>query len=371
MVVLALTAAACGDDDTSEAPTTTSTTTTSTTTTSTTEPPSTTSTVEEASPVTVALVDHPFWPNEVVVAAPERLDALADAYAAEIDGEPEMERFLFGQMPVIVFDEIFAGASEDDIGELFWLLHLSGYFGGRWLRGEIAAAQPEALVITVDNPPDEAAFAETVADAGARLDALDGTDEELLAVARESLFDKPPPAEGEDPVRGLTGNFGYNVGYMLEILASPPEGVVASPEYQVTCAGLLSCTYASPKLAVLAELADIETAVNADPPLDADLVAELLPIQQAAEPDGRFVWNTGLSVQGFPQKSYDQLLDVSSSFLETVQATALTNVAAVAEGDVARARIGVISEAAQIVWLDAYFAGLLDGTEPIELPSFV
>ena len=34
------------------------------------------------------------------------------------------------------------------------------------------------------------------------------------------------------------------------------------------------------------------------------------------------VWSSGLSVQGFSQESYDRLLDVSSSFLEAVQATA-------------------------------------------------
>lgn len=320
--------------------------------------------------MTVTLPDHPYWPNDVVVEAPALLGELAAAHAGGVDGEPEMERFLFGDIAVAVFDEIFAGADEHRLGELLWLLHLSGYFGGRWLRAEIAAAQPEALVLTVDNPPGEDAFLATVEKARTRLAALSGTDDELLALARESLFDKPAPAEGEEPVRGLTDSFGYNVGYMLEILATPPEGIVASPEFEVTCDGLFSCTYASPKLAVLTELAEVEAAVNADPPLDAALVAELVAIQEAAEPRGRAVWSGGLSVQGFSQRSYDQLLDVSSSFLETVQATALTNVAAVAEGDVGRARIGAISEAAQIVWLDAYFAGLLDGSQPIALPEF-
>ncbi len=318
--------------------------------------------------MTVTLVDHPWWPNDVVVEGPDRLDAMAAAHVAEVSGAPEMERFLFGQVPVVVFDEIFAG--EDEIGPLFWLLHLSGYFGGRWLRGEIATAQPEALVLGVDNPPSEAAFLGTVAKAQARLDALGGSETGLLDVARDSLFDTPPAAEGEEPVRGLTDSFGYNVGYMLEILATPPEGIEASPGYQVTCDGLFSCTYASPKLAVLAELAGVEAALNGDPPLDAELVARLAPIQEAAEPRGRGVWSGGLSVQGFSQRSYDQLLDVSSSFLETVQATALTNVAAVVGKDPARARIGIIAEAAQIVWLDAYMVGLLDGSEPIELPSF-
>ena len=72
----------------------------------------------------------------------------------------------------------------------------------------------------------------------------------------------------------------------------------------------------------------------------------------------------------FPSPGYDQLLDVSSSFLETVQATALTNVGAVISGDVSAARIGIIAEAAQIVWLNAYIAGLTNGEGEIVLPEF-
>ena len=82
------------------------------------------------------------------------------------------------------------------------------------------------------------------------------------------------------------------------------------------------------------------------------------------------MWSGGLSVQGFSQASYDQLLDVSSSFLETVQATALTNVGAVIDGDVAAAENGLISEAAQIVWLSAYIAGLTNGEGDIVIPAF-
>ena len=75
-------------------------------------------------------------------------------------------------------------------------------------------------------------------------------------------------------------------------------------------------------------------------------------------------------MQGFSQESYDQLLDVSSSFLETVQAAALINTRAVAEDDVDAARTGLVAEAVMIVWLEAYRAGLTNGEGDIELPSF-
>ncbi|MDW3219793.1 MAG: hypothetical protein R8F63_14355 [Acidimicrobiales bacterium] len=385
LVVIALAAAGCGDDGDAAADATTTTTSTSTTTTSTTSTAAPTTTTTTAAPtttegapltLTVALVDHPFWPNDVAVEAPEALDELAAAYAASLPAgaEPEMERFLFGSLAVTVFDEIFEGTTPQRQQELMWMLHLSGYFGGRWLRGEIFAAEQDAApVLSVDVTPSESGFRDTIARAEARLAAIDGTDDAILAAARAALFDTPPTEEGGEPIRGLTDSFGYNRGYMLQILEAPPEGIEASPQFQINCGGLFDCVYATPKLAVLPSLGDFQTAINSDDPPDPELVAELIPVQEAAIPRGRAVWSGGLSVQGFSQASYDQLLDVSSSFLETVQATALVNTKAVAEGDVAAARTGLIAEAAQIVWLAAYFDGLLHGEsqENIELPRFV
>lgn len=322
--------------------------------------------------VTVELSEYPFWDNTVATEAQTALDAIAADYVAALDdgADPEMERFLFGSLPVTVFDEIFEGTDPARRGELMWLLHLSGYFGGRWLRGEIAAAQPDALVVGYSVPPTEAAFADTMSRAQARLDTLDGDDAAIIAAARAALFDAAPTEEGGDPIPGLTDSFGYNRGYMLEILATPPEGVAASPQFEVSCGGLFDCVYASPKLAVLPELGGLQAALNSEASPDPELVAELLPIQELAEPRGRGVWSGGLSVQGFSQASYDQLLDVSSSFLETVQATALVNVRAAADADVDAARTGLVAEAAQIVWLDAYIAGLTNGDGEIELPTF-
>ena len=380
MVCVVAVLAACGDADTDTSSTTTaspaSTTTADdvTTTVPTTTVPTTTVPTTTVMPVAgVELVSYPFWANDVAVEAQVALDQLAVAYAAGLDAgdEPQMERFLFGSLPVSVFDEVFAGATPERRRELMWLMHLSGYFGGRWLRGEIASAQPDAPLVGFSNPPTEAAFASTVERAAQRLGALDTDEAGILAAARDSLFDKPPAEEGGDPTRGLADNFGYNRGYMEEILRSPPEGVEASPRFDVDCDGLFACVYASPKLGVLDDLAEFQALLNSDDPPDAELVAELLPVQEAAIPRGVSVWSGGLSVQGFSQESYDQLLDVSSSFLETAQAVALINARAVAEGDVDAARTGLVAEAVTIVWLDAYIAGLTNGEGDIELPTFV
>lgn len=322
--------------------------------------------------ISVELADYPDFETDVIAAAPELLDEMASDYASGLaEGEtPEMERFLFGHVPVEVFNRIFDGDDSDTPG-LMWLMWLSGYFGGRWLRGEIEVAQPGAPLTTYSRTPDKEGFDAIMATAQQGLDAAAADDETLLAYAADSLRDKPPTEPDGDPVRGLTDNFGYNKGYMLQILEAPPEGLEAGPAYQIECGGLFDCTYATPRLAVLAELADLQEQVAAGEGDFAALVDELKTIQDEAEPRGRRVWSSGLSVQGFPQKAYDQLLDVSSSFLETVQATALVMVDAAANGDADRARTGAVANAAMVVWLSAYRVGLTYGDGDKVLPTFL
>ncbi|MDH3706335.1 MAG: hypothetical protein OES57_09725 [Acidimicrobiia bacterium] len=369
----ALVLAACGSDDDSsdeQAPPT------SNGAAPTVEPPSTTaaepatapSTTEEVI-VSVALTEYPLF-GDLFAEDQAALDRMAADYL-DAGGSPEMERFLFGHVPVRVFDGMLrAGDDYSDPSSDLWLLHLSGYFGGRWLRGEIEAAQPDAPLVGFSDPPTAEAFAATQARAEEALAVWEGTDDAAaVAYAYDSLFDTPPENPDDDPIRGHADNFGYNQGYLLQILEKPPEGIEASPEYQIACtAGLFDCTYVTERLAALAALAAVQTDINAD--LDPALRDELLPVQEAAIPRGRSVWDGGLSVQGFSQASYDQLLDVSSSYLETVQATALTAVDAHANADAQAARRSALASAGMTVWLAGYFGGLTNGEGTIEIPSF-
>lgn len=328
-------------------------------------------TTAAAPEIAVELADYPDFTTDVMSTSPELLNAMAADYAATLESgvTPEMERFLFGYVPVEVFNRIFDGDDSETSG-LLWLMWLSGYFGGRWLRGEIETAQPGAPLTTYSKTPDQATFDTIMATAKVGLDAAAADDETVLAYALDSLYDKPAVEEGGDPIRGLTDNFGYNKGYMLQILEVPPEGLDAGPSYQITCGGLYDCTYATPRLRILTELAELQKQVAAGEGEFAEAVAELKPIQDAAEPRGRMVWSSGLSVQGFPQKSYDQLLDVSSSFLETVQATALVMVDAAVSDDANRARTGAIANAAMGIWLSGYRVGLIFGDGDKVLPTF-
>ncbi|MDH4168292.1 MAG: hypothetical protein OEW42_01755 [Acidimicrobiia bacterium] len=376
LVVVGLLAAACGSSsgDATSGPSTSaptvSLTTEPDTATPTTEttPSSVVGTSTAGAPVSVVLPEYPLF-GDLLAEDQDALDAMAARYL-DTGGVPEMERFLFGYVPVDVFDRLLTAGADFEPSTYLWLLHLSGYFGGRWLRGEIAEAQPDALVVGFSDPPTAEAFAPVQARAEAALDVWTGTDDEAaVAYAYDSLFDTPAEDPEADPIRGHADNFGYNQGYLLQILEKPPEGVEASPEYEITCTdGLFDCAYITERLTALRDLADVQAAINAE--LDPDLRDELLPVQQAAIPRGRSVWDGGLSVQGFSQASYDQLLDVSSSYLETVQATALTAVDAHANGDADAARRSALASAGMTVWLAAYFGGLTNGEGEIEIPAF-
>ena len=78
-----------------------------------------------------------------------------------------------------------------------------------------------------------------------------------------------------------------------------------------------------------------------------------------------------LSVQGFPAQEYELLLNVSSSFLEDLQATVLATVQAVAEGDAAIGRRAAIANSAMGLWLASYGMGLMEGRKDPAAPRFV
>lgn len=321
--------------------------------------------------MSVMLVDHPVFPTDLLRADQSVLDRLAgDPQVRSEQGAADIERFLFGDVPLHVFADLFTPAPTIDGPVGRWLLYLSGYFGGRWLRGEIAAAQPDAPLVGFSVSPTREAFDTTMAHAAVAATAASAAEADVLRFAHTSLLNTEP-ASGGPATPGLVDSFGYNAGYNMEILDSPPAGVEVPATLDVRCTGLLRCHYASPRLAVLADLEDTATRLNGGDDRYRDLSATLQPIQDEALPRGRSVWSTGLSVQGFDQVHYVRLLEVSSSFLETVQATALTMVRAVIEQDAGLAARGARAEAGMRVWLSAYMSGLLHGEGTIELPRFI
>jgi hypothetical protein len=304
--------------------------------------------------------DHPFYEDPILVPDPQELNRLAQQACARAGAPEDVNRFLFGAAPGVVFDEMLSRGSDVrrlDVARRLWVLYLSGYFGGVWLRGEIVAAQPDSLLAGFGTVPDRDAFLETTDDARPAVAAVSGSDRDAIAYSRGARDE-------------LVDGFGYNKGYLLQILEDPPAGLT-SPADLLHCFGPLDCRYEPLALPALLDYAHVP-GLLADPPdaAWAEVAAGLPELQDAAERRGRSVWSSGLSVQGFSQDSYEILLDVSAAFLEAVQATTLANLEAAAESDGALARQGAAADAAFRIWIGSYTMGLLDPRNDRSLPSY-
>jgi hypothetical protein len=308
---------------------------------------------------------------------PTLLDELATEYARRRErpgnDAPVMTRFLFGEVPVVLFDRIFTSSDPLalPLASYLWLYHLSGYYGGLWLRGELLRSGHNTMIGNVNLPQNEERFAAEVADAEAVLDRAARAD--VLAYNEESLFDRPNPEQPDAPIRGLVDLFGYNQGYLLQIAEKPPAGLT-TPDDLVVCPadpadGPLFCSYGTSRLAALATFEGAAAKLRDRDGPYAPLADRIAPVQELGIARGRTVWDGQLDVQGFEQEPYEQLLDISSAFLETVQATALATVQAVAEGDATLGRQAAVANAMMSVWLRSYIVGLTDG-RPIGLPTF-
>ena len=199
----------------------------------------------------IALTDYPWFPNDVMVADPALLDRLVEGESGSV------ERLLFGRVPLRAFgDALTAETSSLPLPSYRWVMHLSGYFGGVWLRREIARAQPEAPILGVDVTPDADAFRELSDHQAAADTAAQGDDAEAIAFAGGQ-------------VRAQLDGYGYNHGYLMEILERPPAGL-SSPDDFFVAPGLLDARYAVDEIAGLAELRDRCAAATAAGRIDVD-----------------------------------------------------------------------------------------------------
>lgn len=315
---------------------------------------------DECAELAVALPSYPIFEDEILRPNRAALDEMAQRACADAGGVVDINRFLFGAAPSAIFDQVLTrdgGAVELDLESRVWVLYVSGYFGGLWLRGEILDAQPDSIIGTFGMTPDRAAFLEMADEARPSWAAAGASDGVAVAHARTSRD-------------FLVDNFGYNKGYLLQILEDPPEGLT-SPSDLLRCFGPLDCRYMPVTIPALLQYDHVPPLI-ATPPDDAwATVADgILELQDAAEVRGRGVWSAGLSVQGFSQEAYETLLDVSASFLEAVQATTLASVEASAENDGPLARQSAGAEAGFRVWIGAYTMGLLDPRDDAQLPSY-
>jgi hypothetical protein len=328
--------------------------------------------------IVVVVPDFPFFTGTTMEEAPKLLNSLARRYQrAQGDETLEMTRFLFSFVPVTLFDRVYATVDPADalpMDAYLWLFHLSGYFGGVWLRGELVRTGKNTAVAGYSDPQDESGFRAEVAKADAALAAAAGPPAGVLEYGETSLFDQPPAVGSTQPQRGLVDTFGYNEGYLLQIVDAPPEGLTTPPGF-VECPAdpatrPLYCAYSTSRLRALRRFDPVSRSLATGKAGYAELSTKIPPVQAAGIERGRQVWDGALNVQGFSQEAYEQLLDISSAFLEIVQATALATTLAVAARAVRTGRQGATANALLGVWLASYIVGITDGREGRTLPEF-
>lgn len=333
-------------------------------------------TVAQQGPVQLQLnlPPYPFFANLQSVMAEDRalLDRLLAAYGRET--APAVQNpidFLARYVPCYVFERTLQPSAPNDpaLAPLLWLMHLAGYFGGVWLR----TAFVNAGVTRGAFPVVEASFNALVARINTALTAFSGADAGTLAYAEASL-------RGAN-LQGLTDSYGYNAGYLDQILTGAKPTNVTAPAGYFTYnpAVLFDGVYSVPEIHPLdlwrhhAEeaagrpgsryAAIVEGAGGAD---------RLLAVQAAGVGRGKFVWAPGnafnLNITNFDQPTYDLLLVTSAYFLQSIQATALAALAATAVGNADWGRAAVRSNAMIAPFSGSYGVGLFD--ESGQLPTF-
>ena len=320
------------------------------------------------------LPPYPFFANlqSVMTEDRELLDRLLAAYARETPAAAQDPiDFLSRYVPVQVFERTLRPSEPNDhqLSTLLWLMHLAGYFGGVWLR----TAFVNAGVPRQAFPVSEASFT-TVVDRinGARA-AFQGGDAGVLAYAEASL-------RGGD-LQGLTDSFGYNAGYLDQILTgAKPVNVTAPAGYLIyNPADLFHGFYGVPEIKPLNNWRNhAQKAAQRPGSRYAAIVegaggADTLPaIQLAGHGRGQFVWapgnQFGLDISNFAQRTYNLLLVTSAYFLQCIQATGLAALASASVANADWARAAVRSNAMTIPYGGSYSVGLFDGAG--QLPTF-
>jgi hypothetical protein len=320
------------------------------------------------------LPPYPFFGNLQRVMTEDRtlLDRLLDAYARETPpGSQDPIDFLARYVPVYVFERSLqpSGPNDPNFSTHLWLMHLAGYFGGVWLRTAFVTAG----VPRPGFPVAEASFNTVVARISAARSAFEGDDAAALAYAEASL-------RGAN-LQGLTDSYGYNAGYLDQILTGsrPANAVAPAGYFSYDPTVVFDGFYAVPEIRQLDDWRRRAANAAARPGSRyAEIVAgaggaDTLPaIQLAGVGRGKFVWGptspANLNIANFTQATYDLLLVTSAYFLQCIQATGLAALTAASVGTVPWARAAVRSTAMTVPYTGSYGVGLFDGAG--QLPTF-
>ena len=150
------------------------------------------------------------------------------------------------------------------------------------------------------------------------------------------------------------------MGYLLEIYQKPPKSVTPPPLF-VACKGPLWCDYKNQQVPALAKLKAVSAKIDKPSGRYKDLWS-VKTSQSVAKLLGHTVWGTFLKKDSIKQAFYGDLLDVSASFLEVVQAAGLLSAKGYADKDAVAGKAGALVQSGLTIWLGAYMGGFSHNT---------
>lgn len=293
--------------------------------------------------------DYPPLTDPVYAVDPVELEMRAASYCAETDDVDAAAGFFLGRLPLKAIDDLCAGpAARERVGPLVGQLHLSGYFGGLWLKEMLSDSNPTSGSGSSPSAaiPDSGAGRAIELLANERLEvALGAGGADLLAASK-------------DAVPALLAIYGYNLGYLRVLIEHSPHGADPPPGL-LECKSFLDCTSSTVWLDILDQNRSVLTNLTS-PPTDVwrDWKEAVSRIEESSAGSGRSVWEGILSGSTVRPDAYIPLLTLSAGYLMVGEAAVLVNMEAWAAADIEKARCGLLLDAGLQVWSTSYFLGL-------------
>ncbi|MBI2061686.1 MAG: hypothetical protein HYT87_18250 [Nitrospirae bacterium] len=290
---------------------------------------------------------------------PVQLQAEANSYCADPGAGDPAAGFFLGELPIGAFDTLCSVPPERQwVGPLLGLLHLSGYFGGIWLKGALSASGGGLGW--------EGVGQEVPAD-GSASRAVEILAEDRLAAAL-SPIESSLSAASREVVPALLAIYGYNLGYLRTLIEHSPAGMQL-PTGVLECDSFLGCTSTAVRLDILEKNRALILNLSAPPSEPWREWAETVSrIEESTTGSGRSVWEGILSGSVVRPDAYGPLLALSAGYLMASEAAVLINMDAWASVDPGKSRCGLLLDAGLEVWSASYFLGLVspapEGTFP-------
>jgi hypothetical protein len=277
-----------------------------------------------------------------------RLESLRRQYERSKGQGASEEDFMFAWLPAgifsgLLFDEFNLKDLPSDFGLLYW----SGFDGGVWLNKVVRSPKGSGIawsgIIRLLKGP-MLLYLDNRAPSRLRLIASGSAGQKQTAAQKALKF--------------LALSYGYNRGYLLEILKHPPAGA-KTPENFLVCGEFLECHYGAGDQAVLAPLLTVRAKLASPPSAEWQTIAATVKQELPGSLKwGSWMWQRIMSGREFSPDSYPVLLNISAGFVMLNEAVMLAGCQAVAEKDEPQLERALAADAALRVSLGGYLVGL-------------